>query len=155
MVRHCSANGRTSDFGDDIVEAGQGADIKGGINVNPAVNQLQDILVASGMAGAGAVDLGQTTDQHQPRFAGQNGVDVQRLKNGRIHQRPFPGNKLKRLPPPFIFKEAVRLQTAHSHIDPLSLKLAGRPQHGHRFADTGGIAQKNLQPAPPRRSFGG
>ena len=129
-VRNRLVHAHASDLVHHVVEAFQMLHVDRGVDVDPCVEQLFDVLPTPLMATARRVAVGQFVDQHRGRSAGQQPVEVHLFQRAALvgHPQTRPvGNAFGH---GLGFGASMGLDDPHQHIDTLALQLAGPGQHG-------------------------
>ena len=116
------------DAGDDVVEALEVLDVERGVDVDPAGEQLLDVLPPLGVAGAGHVGVRQLVHQQEGGVPRDGGVEVELLEHGvprystgrlGIRSRSLQQGRGLRAP--------VRLHHADHHVESLGAAWRAPP----------------------------
>ncbi len=146
-IRHGFPHADAGDFGDDVVQAFDMLDVQGGVDVDAGGQQLLDVEIALGVAGAGGVGVGQLVHQHDGRAADQDGVEVHLVEQPVLVVDPAAGNDLQPGDQRFGFPAPVGFDHADDDVDALAALGLRRLQHLEGLADAGGGAEEDFEPA--------
>ena len=151
-VRHRLADDDAGDPGHDIVQRLEVLDIEGGVDVDTAIEQLEHVLPALGVAALRRVGVGQLVDEQQRRVSREGGVEVELLERGAAVLDPAARQDLEAVEQRLGFGALVRLDHARHDVDAGGALRARGLQHRVRLAHAGGGAEEDLQLAarPPR-----
>ncbi len=130
-----------------IVEAFEVLNVHGRENVNARGEQRHHILPALGPRRAGYIRVGKLVHQADFRMAGENGVGIHLLKSSFAVCNAAAGNRFQALGPRNGVLPAVGFEIADHHIVPGRGQALALIEHPECFADPGGVAQDNFQPA--------
>ena len=119
--------------------------VDGGIDVDAAIKQLLDVHAALRMPTAGRIGVGEFVDQHDLRFARDDGVDVHLLEPLAAVLDAPARNNLQSVQQRFGFLAAVRLHDPDDNVVAVLAPRARRLQHGVGLADAGGGADEDPQ----------
>ena len=148
-VGHGLAHPDPGDPGDHVVEALDVLDVQRREYVDAGGDQLLDIEIALGVAGARGVGVGQLVDQHELRAPLQDRVEIHLGQKVALVLDLLPGNGFEAVEQRLGLAPAVRLDDADHDIDPLAPLGLGRLQHLVRLAHAGSRSEKDLEPAAP------
>ena len=70
----------SGDLGDHVVQALEVLDVQGGVDRDPGVEQLLDVLPPPGVAGIRCIGVGQLVDQQNGGTAGERGIEVELMQ---------------------------------------------------------------------------
>ena len=153
-VRDRLAHDHTSDLRDDVVEALEVLDVHRREDVDARVEQLDHVLPALWVAGAGRVGVGQLVDEDELRMPRERAVEVELVEldpavlDDPARQELEPHQHRARL------VAAVRLDDPDHDVALPILDLQARGlEHRVRLADAGGGAEEDRQLAERRRLF--
>ena len=141
-------HGDAGDLGDDVDDAFEVLDIDGGIDMDAGSQQFLDILPSFWVSAAGGVAMGEFVDQNETGLAPKSRVEVELFQQYPLVCTAYPGQNLHALEQGIGLRSAVRFNVTGHHLPSLGLLLAGGLEHGVGLADTGAIAEKDLQPSP-------
>jgi len=139
-----------NDLPDNIAQAFQVLDVDRGIDADPAIEQLFDILPAFGMARAGNIGVGQFINQNQVGMARQCCINIKFLLRGAPVFHLPPGQDFQPGQQGFGLDAPVRLHDAHNHVNPFVAAQTGSIQHAVGFAYPGCCPKEDFQFAPFR-----
>ncbi len=144
-VGHRLLHRHARDLRDHVVEALQMLDIHRRVDVDAAIQQFQDILVAPAMARAGRVSVRQFVYQGDLRPAAEHRVGVHLAQSGAAIGDCLPGDDLQAGEQSVGLRPAVCLHVGDDHVHPVHAELLGGGQHRVGLAHARRIAEHNLQ----------
>ena len=121
-VRHGLPHDDAGDLGHHVVQALDVLDVDGGVDVDAGVEQLDHVLPALGVAGAGRVGVGELVDQDDGRPPAEGAVEVELGQRGAAILERLPRKDLQP------GQERVGLGP------PVGLDVARRPRRRRRRA---------------------
>jgi hypothetical protein len=130
-------------------------DVHGGENVDPGIQQFENVFVAFTMLAAFDVGMRQFVHQRDPGLAGENGVDIHLFEDRSLVVDLLPRHYFQvrdqlpnRFPP-------VGFYDSDHHIFAAGVPANRFGQHGMGLAHPGSISQEELEPASlvRRRDF--
>ncbi len=145
-IGHGLGHAHAGDAQHDVVEAFQVLDVDRGVDVDPGIEQLHDVLPAPLMAAAGHVAVRQLVDQGQPRLACQQCIQVEFFQHAALVTHAGARQQRQAFQQRRGFAAPVRFHHAGHHIHALAQALARPRQHGVGLADPGRGAQEHRQP---------
>ena len=174
-VGHRLADHHAGDLGDHVVEAFEVLDVQRRIDVDARLQQPHYVLPALGVRHAGKrglvqfrrstrravpanwtcplfpsgnVSVGQLIDDQKLRMQGQGGVKIELPELRASVFNLQPREHVEAQDEGLGFRPDVRLDIADDDVHALLAHLAGRFEHGVRFADAGGRAEEDFQLPP-------
>ena len=143
LVRDRLADDDAGDLRDDVVEALDVLDVERGVDVDPGVEELLDVLPPLGVARPGRVRVGELVDQDQPRLAREGAVEIE-LFDGNAAVLDLPAREeLETDHERARVVATVRLDDADDDVT-FEIALAPRGlEHRVRLADSGGGAEED------------
>ena len=121
--------------------------IERGVDVDPGVEELLDILPAFGMPRARGIRMRQFIEaQDQGRVTGQGGIEVKFVEAGATIRHRATRQHLKTyLQEGCSLGPAMGIDPAYDDIKALGTPLVGCCKHGVRFANTCSGAKEDLE----------
>ena len=116
--------------------------------MNSGGEDVLNVLVSLGVFAAGDVGVGQLIDDRNLRMTGDDGIDIHFLDDDLVVFDFSPGDDFEAVDQFGGLSAAVGFDEADDDVDFLSLEALGLLEHAISFADTGTVAQVDLQAAP-------
>ena len=144
-VGNCFAN---ADAGDVVYRGSQALymlDIERRHDINPVLQDFQNILIALFVLAAWDICVGELIDQHHLRFSRQHSVQVQFFKRSALIFHAAGGDGLQLLGQLDDAGALVRFDESDDYIFASIATPDGLTEHVERFADAGRVAKKDLK----------
>src|SRR5262245_2352027 len=132
---------------DDIVETFDMLDVHRGVDVDPGIQQLLNVLVAFGVTAAGDVGVSKLVDQQQLWPALEGGIEIELAQDAVDVDDRLAWQNLQALQQSLRLLSPVRLGHADDNVYSLLHLGARRLQHLVGLADTGRGANEDFEPA--------
>ena len=146
-VGNSLAHGDASDARNDVSETFEMLDVERRPYADARVEQLLDILPALRMPAVRSVRVGELVDDDQLGLALERRVQIEFLDRAPVVFNHAPRQDFEPLDERARLGAAMSLDEPDDDIDAFVPQAPRVLQHGVGLADTGGGAEKNLQPA--------
>src|SRR5262245_22905736 len=113
-----------------MTEALEVLDVHRGVDVDPGVEQLLDVLEALGVSAPRRVRMSEAVDDDESRSACEDGVEVHLLERLPAVLETAAWDHFEPLEQPLSLAAVMRLDSTDHDVDILSLLLARGLQHG-------------------------
>ena len=124
-------------------------DVEGCEDVDPGLDQLDDILPPLRVARAGGVRVGQLIHEDERGPPGKDRLEVHLGEGDAAVGNLLAGHNGQPRKQRLGFDPAVGLDDTHDGFQPVVAFLLSSPKHGERLAHAGTHSEKHLEPSAP------
>ena len=147
-IRDALAHRNAGNGGDGIIQALNMLDIDRRVHIDSGIQQLLHILIPLGVPAAFGIGMGQLVHQNELRLAFQRAVNIKLPETPSSVRRLRHRKLLQTVEQRRCLWPGMGFDIPGNHIHTALFRLMRRLQHGVGLSHTGGVAEKDLQPAP-------